>query len=129
MKLQNLRGAFGVTLLLTSAFVLLGCGQSAPEPVKVTAKTRTEVAGKTADHADEWWCEEHGIPEHMCGLCDAKYRAAEKAKGDWCEIHQRLKSQCFKCDPTLYERIFEPKYVEKFGGKKPTRPPASEFTK
>jgi hypothetical protein len=38
-----------------------------------------------------------------------------------------MKSQCFACDPTLYERVFEPKYTAKYPGWLPARPPEKEF--
>lgn len=87
---------------------------------------RQEKAGW--DH-EAWWCMEHGVPEHICSLCLPEPEVTKKFKdaGDWCKIHDRARSQCFKCDPTKYrkyEAMFEAKY-----GKKPERPPESEFTK
>lgn len=80
------------------------------------------------DHGG-WWCAEHGVPEDLCSLCmsDEDVRKKFKNVGDWCKLHDRALSQCFKCDPKKYRRfeaMFEAKY-----GKKPEKPPESEFTK
>lgn len=87
---------------------------------------KKEVGKEEAGHG--WWCSEHGVTEDDCSLCmsaeDAKKKY--KDKGDWCKLHDRAKSQCFICEPGLYEKVWEPKYVAKYG-KKPPRPPESEF--
>ncbi|MBI2806347.1 MAG: hypothetical protein HYX68_15315 [Planctomycetes bacterium] len=93
------------------------------------ARQRMIQLGK-ADHGhdhDGWWCQEHGVPEHICSLCNDEVAAKLKKEGDWCRIHDRAKSQCFKCDPKLYEK-FEAMYQAKYG-KKPPRPPEEEFKK
>ena len=87
----------------------------------------THDHGKSGHNHGDWWCAEHGVPEEMCSLCSDVAAAKFKKAGDWCRIHDRAKSQCFKCEPSLYkkyEAMFEAKY-----GKKPPRPPESEFTK
>jgi hypothetical protein len=120
-----------MVLLLTAAFVVLGCNQNENKGGDTQAKAKidtTKATDKDDDSEHGWWCAEHGIPEEECGLCSKAYRDQRKAEGDWCAEHRRVKSQCFKCDPTLYERVFEPKYVAKYG-KKPPRPPEKEFTK
>jgi hypothetical protein len=85
--------------------------------------------GKSGHDHGDWWCQEHGVPEHICSLCigPEEVRKLFKDKGDWCPLHERAKSQCFKCEPGLYkkyEAMFEAKY-----GKKPPRPPEQEFRK
>lgn len=114
--------SFATTLVLSAALgLVVGCGDTAKDKVaKSTPK-------KVDDHSG-WWCDEHGIPEHECSLCMEDGEKHYRAKGDWCELHQRAKSQCFKCDPSLYEKVFEPKYVAKYG-KKPERPDKEEFEK
>jgi hypothetical protein len=119
--MMNRRGWLGLMLLGMAVFLVLGCN-----PTDKKSGDQAKAASTGDDHG--WWCEEHGIPEEECGLCNKAYRDKKKAEGDWCPEHRRLKSQCFKCDPTLYEKVFEPKYVAKYG-KKPPRPPESEFTK
>jgi hypothetical protein len=131
MTLAHRRGLLGMVLLLTAAFVVLGCNQNENKAGDAQAKAKTgstKATDKDDDGDHGWWCAEHGIPEEECGLCDRDYAKQKKAEGDWCAEHKRVKSQCFKCDPTLYERVFEPKYVAKYG-KKPPRPPEKEFTK
>jgi hypothetical protein len=117
MKQTNYRGGLGLVLLMTATIVVLGCNQGGG------GAQATDTA-KNEDHG--WWCQEHGIPEEICGKCDKEYRDKRKAEGDWCDKHKRVKSQCFQCDPSLYEKNFEPLYVAKYG-KKPERPPEKEF--
>jgi hypothetical protein len=122
MSLVNRRGWLMLVLSMTVAVVAAGCTADTKGSQK-QAKAKTDP---TNGHG--WWCAEHGIPEDICGLCNQTYRDQKKAEGDWCEEHNRLKSQCFKCDPSLYEKVFEPMYVAHYG-KKPERPPEKEFTK
>ena len=49
-----------------------------------------------------------------------------QGQGRLVQLHDRAQSQCFKCDPSLYEKVFVPMYVAK-AGKKPERPPEAEF--
>jgi outer membrane protein TolC len=56
-------------------------------------------------HSHEGWCNEHGVPEDVCGLCDSKLAAMFEADGDWCQEHDRSESQCFVCHP-VYEAKF-----------------------
>jgi hypothetical protein len=130
MKLLNWTRCCGLATLILAGVVAVGCHQAENKADK-QAKAKTdshEVTAKASANDHGWWCEEHGIPEEFCGLCNAEYRNKRKTEGDWCELHHRLKSQCFKCDPSLYEKVFEPMYVAKYG-KKPERPPETEFTK
>ena len=71
------------------------------------------------DHGG-WWCDEHGVPEEICGRCNAKYAAECQKKGDWCKKHDRPDSQCFLCHPEK-EAEFAAKYEDKYG-KKPPKP-------
>ncbi|MGD9720689.1 MAG: RND transporter [Pirellulales bacterium] len=83
-----------------------------------------------ADHAHEqatdghdhsgWWCAEHGVPEEVCGQCNAKLAAKFQQDGDWCQKHDRPDSQCFACHPEL-EAVFAAKYEAKYG-KQPPKP-------
>jgi hypothetical protein len=129
MTVANRRGWLGLVLLMTATFLVLGCGQAEHKGDGTQAKGDTaKKTEKDDEYEHDWWCGVHGIPEEICGLCTKEYRDKKKAEGDWCPLHKRLKSQCFKCDPTLYEKEFEPMYVAKYG-KKPKRPPEKEFTK
>lgn len=81
----------------------------------------TEVASTGHSH-DGWWCDEHGVPEEVCALCNVKLVADFKAKGDWCKDHDRPDSQCFLCHPEK-EAEFAAQYEAKYG-KKPPQPEA-----
>lgn len=74
-------------------------------------------SGKEHDHSG-WWCNEHGVPEEICSLCDSKVAAELQKKGDWCKEHDRADSQCFICHPEL-EAKFAAQYEAKYGEKPP----------
>jgi cobalt-zinc-cadmium efflux system membrane fusion protein len=96
----------------------LGCNGSSPNessPPKSGA-----LVEKAADDHSGWWCNEHGIPEEICGQCNAKYASECKKKGDWCDKHDRPDSQCFVCHPEL-EAQFAARYQAKYG-KNPPKP-------
>jgi len=129
MNLTNRCQWIGMALFLAAAVVVVGCNQGETKVAGAKGKADSTIkADKEGESDHGWWCAEHGIPEEMCGLCTKTYRDQKKAEGDWCETHKRLQSQCFKCDPSLYEKVFEPMYVAKYG-KKPERPAETEFTK
>jgi cobalt-zinc-cadmium efflux system membrane fusion protein len=67
---------------------------------------------------DGWWCDEHGVPEEVCAICNVKLVADFKAKGDWCKDHERPDSQCFVCHPEK-EAEFAAQYEAKYGKKPP----------
>jgi hypothetical protein len=95
-------------------FGLAGCSKSTSEAVPAT-----EVAAEGHSH-EGWWCDEHGVPEEVCALCNTKLVADFKAKGDWCEEHGRPASQCFICYPEKeaeFAALYEAKY-----GKQPPKP-------
>ncbi len=78
------------------------------------------AATSQAHSHDGWWCDEHGVPEEACALCNTKLAADFQKKGDWCEEHDRPDSQCFKCHPEL-EAKFAAQY-EAMYGKQPPKP-------
>jgi hypothetical protein len=78
-----------------------------------------EHAAGGHDHSG-WWCAEHGVPEEVCGQCNAKLAAKFQQDGDWCAKHDRPDSQCFVCHPEL-EATFAAKYEAKYG-KQPPKP-------
>ena len=113
--------------LTLTAFVLflattIGCAQSATDTKATAADPPTESTAAVEDAHDHsgWWCNEHGVPEEECGLCDAKLAAEMQRKGDWCKEHDRPDSQCFICHPEL-EATFAARYEAKYG-KKPPKP-------
>ena len=74
----------------------------------------------TDDDHSGWWCNEHGVPEEECALCETSLVADFKAKGDWCDEHNRPDSQCFIHHPENFE-IFAARYEAKYG-KQPPKP-------
>lgn len=128
MKHLILRGTVGLSLLAGAALVLSGCekspqGGAKPQGTQVAKDDHKddhkEGATKPHDHSG-WWCDEHGVPEGECSMCNAKVAKAFKDKGDWCEKHERAKSQCFICDPKLkdkYAAVYQAK-----NGKAPPEP-------
>jgi hypothetical protein len=105
------------SLLAVSLLALGGCSTDDPKAEKTKA-TSTPVAAKKVDDHTGWWCDEHGVPEEICGQCNAKYAAECKKKGDWCEKHDRPDSQCFICHPELKEK-FAAMYQAKYGKEPP----------
>ena len=110
-----------------------GCGkndvkESVAKPKSAVDKSSDQDAktiATTGTAHEGWWCQEHGVPEHLCSLCSDEMAAKFKKEGDWCKLHDRAQSQCFKCDPDLYKK-YEAMYVAKFN-KKPPMPPREEF--
>jgi hypothetical protein len=105
---------------LLMGLVVLACGWLAgcAKPAGTTSPApATQVAAKAHGH-DGWWCNEHGVPEEVCALCNAKLVADFKAKGDWCQEHDRPDSQCFVCHPEK-EAEFAAQYEAKYGAKPP----------
>ena len=112
MLLKNLAVIFGICGLLAA-----GCNKPASEE----KPDETPAAQTSAGHTHgAWWCDEHGVPEEVCGLCSKKVADDMKAKGDWCREHDRPDSQCFVCHPE-FEAQFAAQYEAKYG-KKPPKP-------
>jgi hypothetical protein len=105
-----------VLLLGLAMFAAGGCGAES----STGAGAGKPVAGAACNVAENW-CVEHGVPEDICGQCNAKVAADFKQKGDWCREHNRPESQCFLCNPKLQTR-FVAEYEAKYGKK----PPAPE---
>jgi hypothetical protein len=127
MTLTKLLGS--VLMVLAAGFTLIssGCGQGAGSTHAKDKGPATQDSRKVHTH-DEWWCTEHGVPEHECSACDedvARQFKAKKYKGkpDWCDKHDRAASQCFVCNPEQRE-VYALKYRNKYGGKEP--PPIDE---
>jgi hypothetical protein len=100
-------------------FGLGGCAKETPkaEQPKGKAVQVADAAKAGHDHSG-WWCDEHGVPEEVCGQCSAKVAKEAKAKGDWCSKHDRPDSQCFVCHPELKEK-FAAMYRAKYGKEPP----------
>jgi hypothetical protein len=113
---------FALLLALSplAALVVGGCNKESPKteapkrkPIQVAEKSDKEGH----DHGG-WWCDEHGVPEEVCGQCNAKVVAQFKKQGDWCKEHDRPDSQCFVCHPELKER-FAAQHRAKYGKEPP----------
>ena len=137
MSRSNRVGGLMLTMFAVVALIAAGCskddnkGDQAKSKDGQAEKKDNQVAKEDTKKGHEgWWCEEHGVPEKDCSLCmsEADAKARFKDKGDWCQLHDRARSQCFKCEPSLWEKNFVPLYEVKYG-KKPPRPPESEFQK
>ena len=110
----SIRSASLASLALVAS-VLSGCGDATQEPdgTKAAKPTVESPAALAAN-----WCVEHGVPEDICGQCNAKAAADCKDKGDWCKEHERPESQCFLCNPKLLDK-FAAEYEAKYGQKPP----------
>jgi len=109
---------FLATLSLVGA---VGCARSADEVAVTPAAGHDHEASEATGHTHgAWWCDEHGVPEKVCALCDSKLAAEFQRKGDWCAEHHRPDSQCFACHPELEAR-FAAQYEAKYG-KEPPKP-------
>ncbi len=117
-----------LSLLAASTLAVAGCGQSGDKHGEAKDPAGSEKARSSAsadskkphDHSN-WWCEEHGVPEAECSMCDAKVAAACKKRGDWCDRHDRAMSQCFICTPKQKE-----KYAAIYRAKEGKEPPTPE---
>ena len=86
MKLTRL--SFGVLFLFVAATLWSGTGctkKEGKDPI-AKARARSEDAKKEPEGKhDGWWCPEHGVPEHLCSLCNdevaAKLKPAPDGKG------------------------------------------------
>jgi hypothetical protein len=120
MILKTWRFALLLALSPLAMFALGGCNKETPKAEGTKGK-QVQVAAKADkkghDHG-EWWCDEHGVPEEVCGQCNAKAAAEFKKKGDWCKEHDRPDSQCFICHPELKEK-FAAQYRAKYGKEPP----------
>jgi hypothetical protein len=112
-----IRNLFAVTAIGLITFSVTACSKSGDNAIAVNA-------GASGHSHEGWWCDEHGVPEEVCALCDTSLVAGFKAKGDWCEKHNRPDSQCFICHPEKeaeFAALYEAKY-----GKQPPKPEADD---
>jgi hypothetical protein len=124
--LSRLFAGWMLLAFMTLALSSIGCKYDDKKQAKNTDDKKNEISKADAKH-DGWWCQEHGVPEHMCSQCSAEVAAKLKKEGDWCKEHDRAESQCFLCNAARYKK-FEDMYVAKYGTKA-ERPPESEFKK
>lgn len=114
---MSLKSVLSCGIVLATALWSAGCNQSANKAAPATPVASDGHSG------GGWWCDEHGVPEGVCALCNVKLVADFKTKGDWCKEHERPDSQCFVCHPEK-ETEFAAQYEAKFG-KKPPKPETS----
>ncbi len=117
---RNLAATLGLVLITLS----IGCARpadSAPSAHDHDGEHASAASPKVHTH-DGWWCDEHGVPEEVCGQCNSKVAADFQKRGDWCAEHDRPDSQCFVCHPEL-EAKFAARYEAKLG----TLPPEPTF--
>ena len=131
MSLGKKRGGFLLPLAVMASLTAAGCNQADEQGAEAKNKgghtqvNADQVATNSKEHDHSgWWCDEHGVPEAICGQCSDKYAAECKKKGDWCQQHDRPDSQCFIRHPELKEK-FAAEYRAKYG-KEP--PPIEEET-
>jgi hypothetical protein len=118
MRSGRFPGGGVVALIVALGLLAAGCANEEGKGDGAKSKSPQGAGkGKAHDHSG-WWCEEHGVPEKVCGQCDPKVAAEFQKNGDWCSEHDRPKSQCFKCDPKLKER-FAAEYRAKYGKEPP----------
>jgi len=113
-----------LALLMGIVLAAVGCNQSEKNGWRAEVKAAKTGVARAEDKKDGdskhsgWWCDEHGVPEGMCGQCDAKLAAEFQKKGDWCKEHDRPDSQCFIHHPELKEK-FAAIYRAKYGKEPP----------
>jgi cobalt-zinc-cadmium efflux system membrane fusion protein len=108
---------------MVTAVALAGAGCGTGEPTKKETPGTQEAKG--GHKHDSWWCDEHGVPEHLCIMCSDELTAKAKKEGEWCP-HDKAKSQCFICSPDQRE-YYASMYREHYPGKEP--PPLPEDKK
>lgn len=119
MSFRNMLAVIAVVLV---GVPIVACSKSSKSSAGADSSA-TKAAAAGHNH-EEWWCNEHGVPEEVCALCDTTLVAGFKAKGDWCEKHNRPDSQCFACHPEKeaeFAALYEAKY-----GEKPPKPEADD---
>jgi hypothetical protein len=107
-----------VFAMCAAAALAIGCTSATTDEVANATHASDEHAEHEEGGHGEWWCNEHGVPEEVCALCDSKVAAEFQKKGDWCKEHDRPDSQCFVCHPELEAR-FAAQYEAKYGEKPP----------
>jgi hypothetical protein len=118
MQKRMTRGGLILGLFALTALFVGGCGQAGDKD-KPAAEVKDKDKGKgKEDDSATWWCPEHGVPEHVCALCDKKLVEKFKKDGDWCEEHARPESQCFLCNAKRAEK-FAAEYRARYGKEPP----------
>ena len=104
--------------IVAAVALATGCNQAPDAPAVADARSAADGDEHPGHSHGGWWCDEHGVPEEVCALCDSDLAAEFQRKGDWCKDHDRPDSQCFVCHPDLEAR-FAAQYEAKTGEKPP----------
>jgi hypothetical protein len=111
MKSMILSAALFVGLMVAVA----GCGDKPADDKKPNDKPN---AGTTPHDHSGWWCDEHGVVEAECSMCQKKVFARLKPS-ELCPKHpDRAAAQCFICNPELWEKS-KAVHVAKVGAEPP----------
>lgn len=111
------RNRAAMSTLAALILLLQGCTGKGTDPAnKEGTEVESSVTATQSGHNYQGrdWCQEHGVPESNCALCDSDVATAFKESGDWCDKHDRPDSQCFICHPDLKDK-FAAKYKAKYG--------------
>ena len=76
---MSFRKLFALTALLIAGVAFAGCGKSA-DKAATSGPAGTKVAAEGHSH-EGWWCDEHGVPEEVCALCDTKLGSRLQGQG------------------------------------------------
>jgi hypothetical protein len=105
--------------LLAGLFAVVGCGQQTAQNTGGDKKGKEVAKAEPKDDGGHgWWCDEHGVAEDECSMCQKD--VFKKLKPDEiCPKHpDRAKAQCFICNPELREK-HAAKYRAKYGKEPP----------
>jgi len=101
-------------------FALVGCGQPVASTTGKEKKEKEVAKAEPTNDGHGWWCDEHGVVEEECSMCQKKVFKKLKPE-EICPKHMdRAKAQCFICNPELWEKS-KAVYVTKYG-KQPPEP-------
>ena len=111
------------TALLAALCAVGGCGPTATEPAGDKKGKAVAKDGPNNVDGHGEWCDEHGVAEVECSMCQKNVFKKLKAN-EICPKHpDRAKAQCFICDPDLWEKS-KAVYLAKYG-KQPPEPTAN----
>lgn len=106
-------------VMSTVVLAFFGCAQKPTEQANEKKNNGNGSQPAPSDSGHGWWCDEHGVIEEECSMCQKDVFKKLKPS-DICTNHpDRAKSQCFICNPKLWEKS-QAAYVAKYGKNPPT---------
>jgi hypothetical protein len=107
--------------LFAGVFVVAGCGPKIADNAGSQKKGEEVARAEPKDEGGHgWWCEEHGVKEDECSICQKEVFKKLKPN-EICPQHpDRAKAQCFICNAELWEKS-KATYRAKYG-KEPPEP-------